>query len=287
MNYCIMIKKSVVLEADMPRVSIISGAYNILNCYSFERSVKSILEQSYIDFEFIICEDGSEDGTWERLCAFAESDKRITLLRNEKNLGLAATLNRCIEVSSGEYIARHDCDDYAAPNRLEKQIEYLDTHQDISLVGSYAYLFDEEGVWGEMKFPTEIANEDFLFCSPYQHGSVVFRKEALQKANGYRVAKETRRAEDYDLFMRIQTFAKGANLPEFLYYFCEDKNTLKRRKYRYRIDDAKVRYKGFKALGLMPGGIIYVIKPLIVGLIPAGLLSWLKNKFLKNRKIKR
>ena len=199
-------------------------------------------------------------------------------------MGLAASLNRCIAEAKGEYIARHDCDDYAAPDRLEKQVEYLDSHSEISVLGTNAYLFDENGVWGEMHFPVEISKKDFLFCSPHQHGSVVFRKEVLEKANGYRVAKETRRTEDYDLFMRIHLFAKSANLPELLYYFCEDKNTLARRKYRYRIDEAKVRYKGFKQLGLLPGGFFYVIKPLIVGLIPAKLLAWLKNKFLKRKK---
>ncbi len=270
----------------MPRVSIISGAYNIGNCYSFDKSIKSILLQTYEDFEFIICDDGSSDNTWELLSKFAKRDSRIKLLKNEKNIGLAATLNRCIESASGEYIARHDCDDYAAPDRIEKQVAYLDAHTDISLVGTFAYLFDENGVWGEMKFPVEITKKDFLFCSPHQHGSVVFRKSTLLKVGGYRVAKETRRTEDYDLFMRMHTFAKSANLPEHLYYFCEDKNTLKRRKYRYRIDEAKVRYQGFKRLGLLPRGIPYVIKPLIVGLIPARLLSWLKNNFLKRRKTK-
>ncbi len=271
----------------MPRVSIISGAYNISACYSFEKSMESILGQSYTDFEFIICDDGSRDDTWDKLAAFAERDPRMILLKNESNMGLAAALNKCIEHASGEYIARHDCDDYAAPDRIEKQVEFLDAHPDIALVGSFANLFDEDGVWGEMKFPVEITRRDFLFCSPYQHGSVVFRREVLIKAGCYRVAKETRRAEDYDLFMRIATFAKGANIPEFLYYFCEDKNTLGRRKYRYRIDEAKVRYRGFKALGLLPRGIFYVIKPLIVGLIPRGLLRRIKNKFLKNRTAKK
>ena len=269
----------------MPRVSIISGAYNMSGCYSFEKSVKSILDQTFSDFEFIICDDGSTDSTREMLSEFQKTDPRIKLLKNEKNIGLAATLNRCIEEACGEYIARHDCDDYAAPDRIEKQIEYLDTHTDVSVLGTCAYLFDENGVWGEMSFPAEITKKDFLFCSPHQHGSVVFRKSALIEAGGYRVAKETRRTEDYDLFMRMHTFAKSANLPEKLYYFCEDKNTLGRRKYRYRIDEAKVRYRGFKLLGLLPRGIPYVIKPLIVGLIPARLLVWLKNKFLKRRKI--
>lgn len=270
----------------MPRVSVISGAYNICGCYSFNESIKSILTQTYEDFEFIICEDGSSDSTWELLSEFAKSDPRIKLLRNEKNLGLAASLNKCIEASAGEYIARHDCDDYAAPDRIEKQVAYLDAHPDIALLGTFAYLFDENGVWGQMEFPTEITKRDFLFCSPHQHGSVVFRKDVLLKAGCYRVAKETRRTEDYDLFMRIHTFAKSANLPEFLYYFCDDRNTRKRRKYRYRIDEAKVRFKGFKRLGLLPRGILYVIKPLIVGLIPNFILDAVKDKFTRRKKLK-
>ena len=267
----------------MPRVSVITGAYNLADCYSFEKSIKSILEQTYVDLEFIICEDGSSDNTYELLLRFAEKDKRIKLLRNESNLGLAASLNKCIKVAEGEYIARHDCDDISALDRIEKQIDYLDANPEVSILGTFAYLFDESGVWGKMKFPEKITKNDFLFCSPHQHGSVVFRKEALLKAGGYRVAKETRRTEDYDLFMSMHTFAKSENLPEYLYYFCEDKKTLKRRKYRYRIDEAKVRYKGFKKLGLMPKGIFYVIKPLIVGLIPSCVLAWLKNTFAKRK----
>lgn len=271
------------MEFNMPKVSVISGAYNIGSCYSFEKSINSILDQTYSDLEFIICDDGSSDNTWELLTEFAKKDARIKLLKNEKNLGLAATLNRCIDASAGEYVARHDCDDYAAPERLEKQIDCLEKRPELSLVGTFAYLFDEKGVWGEMRFPEEIGAKDFLFCSPYQHGSVVFRRSALLRAGKYRVAKDTRRTEDYDLFMTLQTFAKGANLPEFLYYFCEDKNTLSRRKYRYRIDEARVRFKGFKKLGLLPKGLPYVIKPLAVGLIPPCLLSRLKNKYRRKK----
>lgn len=262
----------------MPKISVISGAYNVASCYSFDKSMESILNQSFGDFEFIICDDGSSDATFELLKKYADKDERIKLIRNEQNRGLAASLNRCIEIAEGEYIARHDLDDYCNLNRFKKQIEYLNSHREISVLGSTAYLFDENGVWGEERYPAEVKSEDFLFTSPYKHGSVIFRKEALLKAGGYRVAKETRRAEDYDLFMTMQTFAKGANLEEALYYFCEDKNTLKRRKYKYRIDEAKVRFRGFKKLGLFPKGIIYVIKPLIVGLIPIKILGKLKRR---------
>ena len=267
----------------MPRVSVICGAYNVCGHYLFEKSIKSILAQTFEDFEFIICDDGSTDKTFENLLRLRECDGRIRLIKNEENLGLAATLNRCIEISEGEYIARHDCDDLSSPDRLEKQVSLLDGRRDISLLGSYAYLFDQTGVWGKAVFPTEISKKDFLFSSPHLHGSVIFRKEALIRAGGYRVAKETRRCEDYDLFMRMHVFAKSANLDEYLYYFCEDKNTYKRRKYRYRIDEAKVRIKGFKLLGLMPWAFFYAIKPLIVGLIPTRILNPVRNKILKRK----
>lgn len=262
----------------MPKVSIISGAYNLESCFSFHKSMKSILEQTLEDFEFIICDDGSTDNTWDLLRKYAEQDSRIKLLRNEKNLGLAASLNRCIEIADGEYIARHDLDDYCSRDRLKKQIEHLEQHEEISLLGCASYLFDENGIWGKEAFPLEVTNKDFLFNSPYKHGAVVFRREALLKAGCYRVAKETYRTEDYDLFMTMQTFCRGANLPDYLYYFCEDNNTRKRRKYRYRIDEAKVRWKGFKKLKLLPVGLIYVVKPLIVGLMPARAVERLRNR---------
>lgn len=262
----------------MPETSIITGAYNIGSCKYFDKSITSILNQTYTDFEFIICDDGSTDNTYHLLEQYAKKDSRIILLKNEKNLGLAASLNKCLSIAQGEFIARHDCDDYCDPQRIEKQIAYLKEHTDISVLGTQSYLFDENGVWGKDRFPLQITNKDFLFTSPYRHGSVVFRKDALLKAGGYRVCKQTYRCEDYDLFMHMQTFCKGATLDEYLYYFCEDQNTQKRRKYKYRLDEAKVRYRGFKKLGLLPKAIPYVIKPLIVGLMPKKMLEKAKSK---------
>ena len=266
----------------MPLLSVISGAYNLENCFSFEKSIESVLKQTFTDFEFIICDDGSTDKTYKMLESFAEKDPRIRILRNEKNLGHAAALNKCIEAATGEFIARHDCDDYNDETRFEKQLDYLNKNPDVDILGTAAYLFDKNGVWDSVYFPERVTNESFLFTSPYQHGSVIFRRDALLKSGGYLVAKETRRNEDYDLFMRMQVFAKGENLTERLYYFLEDEATLKRRKYRFRIDEAKVRIRGFKNLGLMPKGFFYGIKPLIVGLMPSPILKKLRDKRRKS-----
>ena len=265
----------------MAKISIISGAFNISNVFSFEKSMESILTQTFSDFEFIICDDGSTDNTWNILSDYAKKDNRIVLIKNEKNMGLAFSLNRCIKESSSNIIARHDLDDYSEKNRLEVQYNYLMLHPEISVLGTNSYLFDESGVWGKQTYPEKIKNDDFLFTSPYKHGSVMMRKEALEKAGYYRVSKETFRTEDYDLFMTMQTFSKGENLQDFLYYFCENLSAKKRRKYKYRIDETKVRFKGFKKLKLMPKGFFYAIKPLIVGLIPQQILTKMQNKHYK------
>mgnify|MGYP003288588113 CR=1 FL=1 len=267
----------------MPETSIITGVYNIENCQSLHKSMQSILRQTYSDFEWILCDDGSTDSTWELLQEYASQDKRIRLLRNEKNMGLAATLNYCLSYAEGEFVARQDADDYSFEKRLEKQIDYLKKHPEIVVLGCQSLLFDEHGIWGKRIVPNRVTNRDFLFSSPYVHGAVVFRKEVLLHAGGYRVAKETRRAEDYDLFMTIQTIGKGENLEEYLYCFCENLHAQKRRKYWYRFDEVKVRYVGFRKLGLLPRGILYVVKPLLVGLIPRGLLEKIKDRYYDRR----
>ena len=178
-----------------------------------------------------------------------------------------------------------DADDISKTNRLEKEIEFLERNYEYDIVSCNADLIDEnEKVWGKRKYPEKIKKEDFLFNSPVIHPTVMMRRKALNDVNNYRVAKETRRAEDYDLWMRM--YSKGYKIytiQEELYYFREDEECLKRRKYRYRIDEAKVRFKGYKSLGLLPKGLVYVIKPLIVGLMPYKLIRILRNHIKKEK----
>jgi hypothetical protein len=102
--------------------------------------------------------------------------------------------------------------------------------------------------------------------------------EVLRKIGGYRISCETRRMEDYDMFMRLYyNNYLGYNMQKYLYYYREDNLSFNKRKYRYRIDEAIVRYKGFKSLHLLPRGYFYIIKPLIVGIIPLRILRKLKR----------
>lgn len=263
----------------MPKVSIIMGIYNSNNELMVMSAINSILNQTYSDFEFIICDDGSTDDTFELIKRITQDDHRVIIINNEINKGLAATLNKCLDVAQGEYIARMDADDISLPNRLERQVTFLDNNPMYDLVGCNAVLFNEQGDWGYRIMTEYPERKSFLFGTPFMHPTILIRKAPLKAIGGYRVGKETLRCEDYDLFMRLYSKkSKGYNIQENLFKFRENQNAYNRRKFKYRLDEMKVRYKGFKMLGLMPGGFIYVIKPIIIGLFPQRLLRVFRNE---------
>ena len=260
-------------------VSVIMGIYKMMNKESIVKlAIDSILNQTYKDFEFIICDDGSNDGTYELVQNLIKKDDRVILIKNEKNRGLAYSLNHCLSIAKGKYIARMDADDISIPNRFEKQVKFLDEHLEYAVVGCNMLYINENGIWGNRVLAEKPTKKSFLFTSPFAHPTVIMRKEILDLLNGYKVEKITRRLEDYDLFMRLYANGyKGYNMQEFLYQFREDNDAFKRRAYKYRWDEIQVRYRGFKALDLMPSGFLYVIKPLIIGLIPQVILAKLRK----------
>lgn len=257
----------------------------VYNCGSIlASSVESILAQTYSNWEFIICDDGSNDNTFKVLQQYQDKDPRFIILRNESNRGLAYSLNKCLKKASGEYIARQDADDLSKPQRFEKQVYFLESNPEYSFVGSLVELYDENGVWCEKTNQIEKPDaKSFLWTSAFVHPSIMFRRKDLINIGGYRVAKETRRAEDYDLFMRMYAKnMKGYNLQEVLLSYHMSSKDMAKRKFKYRIDEVIVRYKGFKALKLFPRGYIYVVKPLLVGLFPQSFVLAVK-KISKNR----
>lgn len=267
------------------KVSVIMGIYNCEK--TLKESLDSLLNQSYQSFEIILCEDGSNDHTLQIAKDYAEDyPQKIRLIQNETNKGLAYSLNRCIDSSKGEYIARMDGDDIAYENRLEKQMNYLESHPGCALVGSHVFLFNDNGIWGVRKSKADPLKKDFLFSSQFIHPTIIIKKAILNQVGNYTVSKATLRAEDYDLFMRLYAAGfTGHNLQDILLYYREDETTFKRRAYKYRLDEAKVRYNGFNKMKLMPLGYLYVLKPLIVGLIPQKVLTVLRHQGLKNNPI--
>lgn len=263
----------------MSKVSIIMGIYNCKNINELKASIDSIINQKFTDWELIICNDGSTDDTLERLYEIAEEDKRIKIVSYKENKGLAYALNYAYKYSKGEYIARQDADDISYSDRLEKEVEYLDNNKNIDFVGSIADVYDDNGVWGVYSLVEEPGKKDFLWNSPFLHPSILMRKHAFEQVNGYRVCWETRRAEDYDLFMRMYANnCKGYNIQEKLYKYKIENGNKKYRKMKDRIEEAIVRKKGFKMMNMGIKGVPYIFKPIIIGLIPQFLFSKIRER---------
>jgi glycosyltransferase involved in cell wall biosynthesis len=121
-------------------------------------SIESILSQTYLNFEFIIIDDGSTDSSLEIINSYAKQDKRIIVRKNEHNIGLAKSLNAGIKLAKGRYIARQDADDLSSADRLDIQLSYALSHPQVDLIGSNSYVIDLDGgiVWkGRQYFHTE------------------------------------------------------------------------------------------------------------------------------------
>lgn len=272
----------------MPEISVIMGVYNTRDIKSLEKSIDSVLTQTFGNFELIICDDCSDRNyIKDFLREVSKRDGRIKVIENSENMGLAASLNHCIEKSDpvSKYIFRQDDDDLSEPDRFRAQYNFLENNPDISIVGSNISLYGENGKWGNLKYPERPQKQDFLFAVPFMHGAIAFRKNDLLKSGCYLSVKETKRTEDYELLMRMYSLGyTGCNLQEELYSFREDISAHKRRKYKYRIDEAKIRYRGFKMMNMLPKGFLYIIKPLIVGLMPYHLLNIMKDMYYGRRK---
>ncbi len=183
------------------------------------QSIESILNQTYRNFEFIIINDGSDDKSLNIVNRYKETDERIIVVSRD-NKGLIYSLNEGIDLAKGEYIARMDCDDISMPDRLEKQIRFLQSNIEYGLIGTWYIQIDKDNnEIQEYYFPKR--NEEikafFAVANVLAHGSIMARKELLSK-NKYG-AGNYNLIEDFDLWVRIAAETKIAILGEFLYKY--------------------------------------------------------------------
>ncbi len=259
-------------------VSVIMGVYN--DKTYLEQAIESVLSQSMKRFEFIICDDGSTDGSSDVLKRYASKDERIVVIINERNMGLAATLNRCIKESRGKYIARMDSDDVMKEHRLKRQLEFMEEHSEFSVVGSGVEYINRSGnVYKKLLLPQTIDLTRAVrgFC--VVHPSVMMKKEPVVSVGGYSVNKNTTRAEDYDLWCKIlESGMKIANIQEYLLCYREDIDGMRKRKYKFRIQEYRLKKYWMKRTNQPITSYIFAFKPLIVGLIPHKLMKKIKSK---------
>lgn len=266
-----------------PKISVIMGIYQSKNKDMVRKAIQSILDQTFTEWEFVICDDGSPDDTWEFLNKEYGKDRRFVLVRNEQNGGLRVALNTCLKAASADYVVRQDADDYSREDRLQILYDYVVQHPTIDVVGTAMVSFDENGSFGVIHPRKENpVKMDFLYGSVVAHATTIMKKNSLNNVNGYRVSWETTRCEDTDLYMRM--CANGAtfhNIDDGLYYVRQDRDSVARRKYINRVKEAVVNFKGFHALHMPIYCYIFVLKPLIVGLIPGRLLLKIKRFLMK------
>jgi len=195
----------------MPNVSVVMSVYNGQRFVG--QTIESVLDQTYNDFEFIIVNDGSTDGTGQIIKGY--KDRRIRIINSQANLGLPAALNRGISSANGAYIARVDADDPCFPDRFEKQVRFLDAHPDIQAVGGAAVVVNEAGRrLCLVKHPSapEIIEKTLLKHNCFVHGAVIMRRSAFEQAGQYR--EQFTYAQDYDLWLRMSERGALANLDD-------------------------------------------------------------------------
>lgn len=266
-----------------PQISVIMGVlYRRSDVSLLRRSIQSILRQTWTDFEFLICDDGSNRQTIRLIDELAERDRRIRRIRPGNKITLPEKLNVCLKEARGCWIARMDDDDFSHPDRFEKQLAALREHPEIDFVGCNVRLRREGNIVGQRMLPEFPEIKDFLFVQPFIHPALLFRREALIAVNGYSEDRYCQLCEDYDLLLRL--YAKGytgKNLQECLLDYSLPAAAQGGRTIRHRWNEAVTRYRRFRELKLLPKAFPYVVKPLAVGLLPKALLSQVKQRFYR------
>jgi len=220
-----------------PHVSIIMAVYNG-ETYLFE-TVSSILNQTFREFEYIIVNDGSTDDTEHILARVI--DPRIIVIRNGQNRGLAHSLNKGLAIARGKYIARIDAGDLAVPQRLEKQVAFLEQHPEIGIIGSGCLVIDDnDEKRGIERFPLNDLEIRWtsLLNNPFLHPSVMIRRDILSQ---HRLMYDPtfQATQDYELWTRLLEYTRGANLEDLLtlYRISNDSITAKHRSIQFKNQD--------------------------------------------------
>ena len=198
----------------MPKVTVLMSVYN--GERYLREAVDSVLAQTFTDYEFVIVDDGSTDDTAAILDSYA--DPRIVRLTNERNIGLTESLNRGLSIAQGMYVARMDADDVSLPERFAKQVQFLDEHPDIGVLGTGFEVIDDVGTPGvKVLFPTEpgLVRWQMFFHCCIVHPSVMVRRTVYERLGGYN--PDVRHSEDYELWLRAALETQIANLPDVLF----------------------------------------------------------------------
>ena len=257
-------------------VTVVIPVYN--GATTIQRAIDSILNQSYSNFELLVVNDASTDETRNILSGL--EDSRIRIIDLDKNVGRSAARNLAISQAKGEYVAMLDADDWSYQNRLEKQVDYMNTHKTVALCGSWAHLIDSAGhklVW-KQPVDDEQIRKTIIKSNTFIQSTVMIKKQVLEESENYSSCLEP--AEDYDLCLRITIKQIVANIPAVLgayaapigisYCFTE----------QWR--KTQVKWRAIFKYGYSKKDLVYLLTPVIAVLIPRRIKILIKGFFLKD-----
>ena len=182
-------------------VSIIMSEYNT-PVELLKESIQSILNQTFKNFEFIIVDDCGKNDLKKIVKEF--NDERIIVLKNKKNMGLVASLNKAIKAAKSDYLVRMDTDDYAYPNRLESEYNFIKKHPEYSVVGMKCEFYDGKEIYGVSEKVGELTKKDLINQNLFIHPTVIMKKDIIEKVGGY---PNYQRCEDFALWINL--YANG------------------------------------------------------------------------------
>ena len=189
---------------DSPLVSIVMATFNEPVEY-ISASIESILGQNYSDWELIIADDSTNQDTKTAIDNFVSQDARIRLIRHEKRMGFVQALNEGLKAARGKYIARMDGDDIALPDRLKCEVDYLEAHKNVMVLGGAMNIINETGaIMSERRYPLSGLKLHLwaIFRNPLAHPTVMFRSELVRKGILYDTTQK--KAEDIESWLRLK-----------------------------------------------------------------------------------
>jgi glycosyltransferase involved in cell wall biosynthesis len=267
----------------LPLVSVVMPVYNTARF--LPDAIESVLSQTYSNFEFIIIDDASTDGSWEIIQAYMNRDRRIRSYRNNQNRHIVYSRNSGIQQSEGDYVAFLDSDDIALPNRVERQVAYMIATPRCGVCGSNFMIIDPFGnTLGTKKFPEkdEDIRNSFFYFNPFAQNTVLIRKRCFDRVGLYNDA--FRNAEDLDMWIRIGAEFELHNLQEFLvkYRIHENNSILKSQKTMIKSTLA-IRRNAVDRFGYKMGPKAHIAYTLTKGMLylPSGLVLRLFNSIRK------
>ncbi|WP_138495940.1 glycosyltransferase family 2 protein [Paenibacillus pinistramenti] len=231
----------------MPKITVLMPAYNTRKY--IKDAVDSILNQSFKDFEFVIIDDCSTDGTLEYLRGL--KDPRIRLITHSSNKGLVYSLNEGLNMADGKYIARMDSDDISARHRFERQYAYMEEHPEVGVLGTYMTLYHNS-----QHIPKPVTHEEIccwqLFYCCMGHPTVFMRNSVMQK-HKIRYNPDFLHAEDYEIWNRLSEVTRIENLPEYLFAYRMHKSQVSTSQHHVQNQTAdNVRKSLLARLGISP-----------------------------------